>query len=82
MISKTSIVPGNIYEVSTSRYLLGEYLGKMIVEYGCRPKCKCHLSPSIEVFQFTNGNFTQTIFDTGLVLKTNPFATILDRAKQ
>jgi hypothetical protein len=62
---------GKVYEFESNRYSLGQYLGKILVETGEKLKCKCHLSATIEVFQFTNGNFTRSIFDSGLILKTD-----------
>ena len=70
MSIRSELVVGNVYELSDSKYCLGEYLGKIVVHCGER-KCKCHLSPSMEVFQFTNGNYIESIFKMGVVLKTD-----------
>jgi len=70
MATRNSLVVGNTYEFEDSKYSLGEYLGKIVVQCGER-NCKCHLSPSMEVFQFANGNYTETIFKMGLALKTD-----------
>jgi len=57
----TKLVIGNTYEITDSKYSLGKYLGKIVVQTGDRV-CKCHLSPSIGVFQFTSGNYTESLF--------------------
>lgn len=69
MATKTNIAIGKLYEFQDSKHCIGEYLGKIVVQYGDRINCKCHLSQSMDVYQFTNGNFTESVFEMGLVLK-------------